>query len=142
MPEITKKRPEKLPGRFRSLVEWMPPCAIDDDEQMEEVLDVVDRLMARKSLTRGQERYLETLVQLLEVYERRRHAIDTSDLRGLDVLRSLVEESGMTASDLARLLDVHASMGSKILKGQRSLTLAHVRRLADHFRVRPDLFLP
>ena len=47
----------------------------------------------------------------------------------------------LNASDLARMLGVHASMGSKILKGQRSLTVDHLRKLADHFKVRPELFM-
>jgi hypothetical protein len=44
-----------------------------------------------------------------------KHHIDTSDLRGIDSLRRLLDENQMNASDLARLLGVHASMGSKML---------------------------
>ena len=40
----------------------------------------------------------------------------------------------MNASDLARLLDVHPSMGSKILRGERSLTVDHLRRCAQGSR--------
>ena len=47
----------------------------------------------------------------------------------------------MNASDLARLLDVHVSLGSKILKGERSLTVDHIRKLAVQFKVNPSLFL-
>jgi len=32
-------------------------------------------------------------------------------------------------------------MGSKILNGERSLTVEHLRLLADRFNVRPDLFM-
>jgi len=53
----------------------------------------------------------------------------------------LLADNDMSASDLARLLGVHASMGSKILKGERSLTVEHLRKLADRFKVRPDLFM-
>lgn len=45
------------------------------------------------------------------------------------------------ASDLARLLGTHPSMGSKILKGDRSLTVDHLRTLANRFSVRPELFM-
>ena len=34
---------------------------------------------------------------------------------------------------------VHASMGSKILKGDRSLTLGPIRKLAARFKVGPEL---
>ncbi len=47
----------------------------------------------------------------------------------------------MNASSLARLLGVHASMGSKILKGERSLTVDHLKLLAARFKVRADVFM-
>jgi HTH-type transcriptional regulator/antitoxin HigA len=92
-------------------------------------------------LTRGQERYLETLVQLVQAYEARHHAIETADISGIGVLKYLLAENDMSASDLARLLGVHVSMGSKILKGERSLTVEHLRKLAGRFKVSPEVFM-
>ena len=60
---------------------------------------------------------------------------------GIEALRYLLAENDMNASDLARLLGVHASMGSKILNGDRSLTVEHLRKLAARFLVRPELFM-
>lgn len=119
----------------------MPPQAIMDDVQHESTVEMIDRLMASGKLTKGQTLYLETLVQLVQAYEASHHAIDTSDLDAIEMLKHLMDERQMNASDLARLLGVHASMGSKILKGERSLTVEHVKKLATHFRVRPELFL-
>jgi HTH-type transcriptional regulator/antitoxin HigA len=136
-----KRRRPALPGRFEQLVQLLPPQAIRDAAQFQKTLDMIDGLMSRKKLTRGQELYLETLVQLVQAYEAEHHRIDTSDLSGINSLRHLLKENQMNASDLARLLGVHASMGSKILKGERSLTVEHVRKLAKHFSVRPELFI-
>lgn len=119
----------------------MPPRAIADDIQLDNAIKMVDRLMAIPKLTNGQVLYLETLTQLVGVYESKHHAIGTSDISGLDSLKYLLDENGMTGSDLARLLGLHASMGSKILKGDRSLTADHLRKLADRFRVEASLFL-
>ena len=77
----------------------------------------------------------------VEAYEASRYSIRTSGLSGLDSLKHLMEENHMNGSDLARLLGVHPSMGSKILKGERSLTVDHVRRLCEHFKVTPGLFI-
>jgi HTH-type transcriptional regulator/antitoxin HigA len=131
----------RLAGRFEALVELMPPQAIHSESQYQRTLDMIDRLMRQKKLTQGQSIYLETLVQLVQAYEAEHHCIDTSALRGIDSLRYLMSENQMNASDLARLLGVHASMGSKILKGERSLTVEHVRKLAARFGVRPELFI-
>jgi HTH-type transcriptional regulator/antitoxin HigA len=141
MPSTRTTTKKRLPGRFEELVRLMPPQAVMDDVYLDNALEMIDRLMAAGKLTKGQELYLETLVQLVEAYEADRHAIDTSDLSGLDSLRHLMKENGMNASDLARLLGVHASMGSKILRGERSLTVEHVRKLAARFRVSPQLFI-
>ncbi len=39
------------------------------------------------------------------------------------------------------LLGVHASLGSKILQGERSLTVDPIRKRAARFQVSPRLFL-
>jgi HTH-type transcriptional regulator / antitoxin HigA len=132
---------KKLPGRFEELVGIMPPQAIQDDVHYENTMEIIDRLMAVEKLTKGQELYLETLVQLIEAYEAEYYTIDTSDLSGLDCLKHLLEENEMNASDLARLLGVHPSMGSKILRGDRALTVDHLRKLSARFKVSPQLFI-
>lgn len=74
---------------------------------------MIDRLMSCRKRTKGQLLYMETLVQLVQAYEAKFHPIDASDLGGIDSLRHLLAENEMNASDLARLLGMHASMGSK-----------------------------
>ncbi len=140
MPAKTKSN-DKLPGRFEELVGLMPPQAITDDVHYENNVEMIDRLMTCGKLTKGQALYLETLVQLVQAYEAVHHAIDNSDISGLDALKHLMAENGMSASDLARLLGIHDSMGSKILKGARSLTIDHLKKLAARFRVNPAAFI-
>jgi HTH-type transcriptional regulator / antitoxin HigA len=130
-----------LPSQFEALVRLMPPQAILDDIHYRNTLEMIDRLTRLERLSDGQSLYLETLVQLVQAFEEERHAIETSDLSGLDSLKHLMDETHMSGSDMARLLGVHPSMGSKILKGERCLTLEHVRRLAEHFKVSPALFM-
>ena len=131
----------KLPAQFADLVRAMPPQAIVDDVHYRNTLEMIDRIGASGKLTKGQSVYLETLVQLVQVYEASHHAIDTSDISGIATLQYLMDENEMNASDLARLLDVHPSMGSKILKGERALTIDHVEKLAVRFRVNPSIFI-
>lgn len=141
MPATKTDRPTKLPGRFADLARALPPQAITDEHHHDQTVEMIDRLMAAGKLTRDQALYLETLVQLVQAYETAHHSIDSRDITGLDSLKHLLSENQMNASDLAQLLDVHASMGSKILKGERSLTVEHLRRLAARFKVSPALFI-
>lgn len=137
----TRNHQDKLPGRFEELVRLMPPQAIADDIQLDNAIEMIDRIMAIPKLTKGQALYLETLTQLVGVYESEHHAIDTGDISGLDSLKYLLDENSMSGTDLANLLEVHASMGSKILKGERKLTADHLRKLTERFHVEASLFL-
>ena len=141
MPTTRDASSRRLPARFDELARAMPPQAIIDDVHYENTLEMIDRLMAAGKLTRDQELYLETLVQLVQAYEAVHHSIETAQISGLDALKGLLAENDMNASDLARLLGVHVSMGSKLLKGERSLTVEHLRKLAERFRVSPALFM-
>jgi HTH-type transcriptional regulator/antitoxin HigA len=144
MPTIFHKKhlgKDKLPKAFEELVRAMPPQAIMDDVQHENTPEMVDRLMAAGKLTGGQRLYLETLVQLVQAYEARHHAIKTSDISGMNALKHLMAQNSMNASDLARLLGIHPSMGSKILNGERSLTVEHLQKLCERFKVSPALFI-
>jgi HTH-type transcriptional regulator/antitoxin HigA len=137
----TKLPTEKPPSSYAALVAEMPPQALLDETHYDNAVERIDRLMAAGKLTKDQQLYLETLVQLVEVYESKHHAIDLSDLTGIDALRHLLDSHNMTASDLARLLGIHPTMGSKLLNNDRALTVDHIKKLAAHFKVRPDLFL-
>ena len=141
MHTTVKSRCGKLSSRYDDLVRTMPPKAITDDIHLGTTVEMIDRLMVSGRLTKDQGLYLETLVQLVQAYEDKHHGIDTDDISGIDALRQLLSDNGMSASDLGRLLGMHASMGSKILKGERSLTVEHLRKLADRFKVQAGLFM-
>ena len=130
-----------LPGKLADLVGVKIPVAIADEKEYGETLKLIDRLMTLPKPTKGQSLYLQTLADLVHCYEEKHHAINTSDITPLDVLKSLMEEHNMNASDLARLLGVHVSLGSKLLKGDRALTIDHIKILAKHFRLAPAVFI-
>lgn len=101
--------------------------------------DIIDDLMAAERPDAGQRLYVETLVQLVQAYEAA--AVPIKAVGGLRILRHLLAENALTASGLARLLGVHASLGSKILKGERSLTVEHMKKLGARFKVDPGPFI-
>ena len=49
-------------------------------------------------------------------------------------------EHDMSASDLGHLLG-NRTLGAAILSGRRSLGKSHIKKLAEHFKVDPALFL-
>ena len=92
-----------------------------------------------KELSQDESDYLEVLFTLIEQFEEQHYPIRTL-ANPLDRLRYLVEQTDMSASDLGRLLGNRA-LGSKLLTGEREMSKAHIRLLAEHFKVEPGLFL-
>jgi HTH-type transcriptional regulator/antitoxin HigA len=80
---------------------------------------------------------LDTLGTLVRAYEEKHDPFP--DARGEDVLRLLMEEHGLTQSDLPEI----GSQGviSEILHGKRELNIRQVRLLAQRFHVSPAVFV-
>ncbi|MEX0746191.1 MAG: helix-turn-helix domain-containing protein [Phycisphaeraceae bacterium] len=129
-----------IPKTWDSLVRLYPLRPVHDEVDRENVTEIIDA-MAGHDLTPDQDDYLDAISTLLDAYESEHHAVETPDVSGLDVLRSLMDDHGISAAELGRLLDVHRSHAAKIVRGERSLTVDHLRRLSGHFKVRPDVFI-
>ena len=89
--------------------------------------------------TPDQADYFDLLCSLMEEYDAEK--VRWPKIRGVDVLKHLLDERGLTAADLSRLLDASRNVGAMILRGERNLTLAHVRKLAAYFKVGAELFV-
>jgi HTH-type transcriptional regulator/antitoxin HigA len=81
----------------------------------------------------------DVLVQLIEAYEAKHHAIEPLD--PVSFLRAHMENTGRTQADLARVLG-SASRASEILNRKRNLTLEMIRALVVAWNVPGDALLP
>ncbi len=140
MPRVATKPLGSLPKDLGSLMQMHPPVAIHDQVTYRNTQEIIDALTSVPRLSKDQMQYLDTLTILFEAYEEEHHALNESAISPLDALRFLLKENDLSASDLGRLLG-ERSLGSKILAGDRQLSKAHIRILADRFKVSADLFL-
>ena len=83
--------------------------------------------------------YFYLLCSLIEDYDAKN--VKWPKVTGVDILKHLLSEQGLAAADLSRLLGGSRNLGAMILRGERRLTLNHVRTLARHFGVSADVFL-
>ena len=135
----TKIEFARLPKDYTGLCGVLTPRPIHDKVDFENVAEITDAMAGHK-LTADQEDYFDLLCRLIEDYDKEH--VDAPKVTALDALRHLLDAHDMSAADLARLLDVHRTLGGMILRGERQLTLAHVRTLSKRFNVSADLFLP
>jgi len=115
----------------------IPLAPITTRTQYGKAMKVAAALASLSNLPSPVAHYLEILARNIEVYERDRFSGEHNPIGNL---RFLLSENGLSASDLGRILG-HRELGSKILKHQRQLTIDHIRKLADRFRVSPATFI-
>jgi HTH-type transcriptional regulator/antitoxin HigA len=80
---------------------------------------------------------METIGSLIETYESQNYP----DIEGnpIDVLKTLMEEHGLTQSDLPEI----GSQGvvSEIISGKRQLNVRQLKLLSERFKVSPVVFV-
>ena len=127
--------PDTAPEDFASLCAIHMPRAIHDKVDFENTLRVVDWIAVRAHLT-DQFDYAETLGELVSAYEHTNDMTVNFKLTGLNLLKEIVKQSSATQAKLASILGVEQGTVSKIMTGDRALTVLHAKRLASHFHVR------
>jgi HTH-type transcriptional regulator/antitoxin HigA len=130
---------DKLPKDYAGLIGFLMPRPISDNAELENATEIID-LMAGHDLNKDQEDYLDLMSDLVDKYEAANNEVKYADLEPVDALRYLMQENGMSASAIGRLLGDRA-LGSRILNGQRSISKKHARLLAEQFAVNIAVFL-
>ncbi len=126
---------------YLTLINYFPLRPIRSKQDYNAAVAILDRLAVRAegSLTPGEQDYFETLTMLIESYDKEHYA---ESVQGdpLSMLKYMMQECTMTQAELGRLLGNRA-LASLILNGRRQLSKSHIRKLADHFKVSPALFM-
>jgi HTH-type transcriptional regulator/antitoxin HigA len=141
MSTTTSRKPKAAPTTFDSLIgEWMP-TAIHDKAAYGNAMEMIRRLAVVPALNEDQTCYLDTLCVLVAAYEKDHRTVGKAKRKPLEILREFVASHRMKVRELGTLLGVSESAASMILKGDRALTLDHVRKLAERFKVSTALFV-
>lgn len=127
-----------LPKDYRSLVALFPPRPIHDRVGFDNTVEMIDT-MAGHALSKDQEDYLEILSRMIEDYETAARA--TRKVSGTQLLRALVDEHELTAAAVGKIIGVDSSHAAKIIRGDRSITTSHAKKIARRFAVRMDALL-
>ncbi len=133
---------QTMPGDYATLCRsvWLPR-PIRDKADHKAALAAIEPLWGHESnMNQDQTDWFELAADLIADYE----TATDKPVKSRPVterLAGLLETHGMKAVDLGQLLNLEASMGSKILNGTRQLTTLHIRKLARHFCLPADYFL-
>jgi antitoxin component HigA of HigAB toxin-antitoxin module len=121
---------------YLSLVQVFPLKKVRSEAEHAEALRISGHLIGLdRRLSAGESQYLDALVVLLREYEATHHDPKLPKTTGIDLLKHLMAEHGMTQRQLAGLLDIGESAASMILSGMRDLTKSHISALSRHFGI-------
>jgi len=137
---ITTQTRARKSGKRLAVTLRLAVWPIRNDEDYDRAMKVIEKLVLRDDLTAAEEARLEIFSVLIEAYDQEHYPIDTSHITPIDMLKSLMGDHGMNASDLGRLLG-NRSLGSLILNGKRQLSKAHIKKLCARFAMKPEAFL-
>ncbi|XOV73428.1 MAG: type II toxin-antitoxin system HigA family antitoxin [Verrucomicrobiota bacterium] len=129
-----------VPKDYSCLCSGYLPRPIHDDHEYAEAQKAIFELVGfEEQLTPDQTDYLEAVSTFIEQYDQQ--TVSWSRRNPKSILKYLMAEHGMSGADLARSLGMNESMGGKILRGERNLTVEHIRFLSSKFSVSPELFI-
>lgn len=116
-------------------------AGIQNEEQYTQALELVDHLL----LNDPENPLLDLVCAKITAWEESApefaefNAMAQAMPGGIAVIRTLMDQYGLTLSDLPEIGS--KSMVSRVLSGKRKLTLEHAKKLAARFGISPALFI-
>jgi len=129
------------------LAKKFPLRRIKTDEELDIASEIFSELGMKDKLSSAESNYLEVLEILIMDYEAKSPRIQAmlAEARAIPpqrILQSILEESGMSQSQLAREIGCHQENISAFLAGKRGLSKVNAVKLAKYFCLSADFFLP
>lgn len=131
--------PTKMNRRkYIELLTEAVPTVITSEEACDRIVAIVDRLAVKRDLSLEEDRLLELLSTLVEVYENQHCSIP--DAPPHVMIQQFMLDRGLRQADLVRVLGSR-SLVSEVVNGKRKPSKTQVKSLGEFFGVSPELFL-
>ena len=129
-----------LPKDYTGLCQRYVPRPLHDSTDYASARQAIEPLLGfEDQINADQADYLEAVSSFIEAYDQTR--VKWPKGTPLDTIKFLLEQHDLSAADLSRILGSDRSLGPKLLRGERRLTLDHIRTLAQRFNIEPGILL-
>jgi HTH-type transcriptional regulator/antitoxin HigA len=125
--------------KYLELLKQYPPRPIHNEEDLEMMQQVINRLLDKPQLTAEEREYLNVLGALIYEYEENQEPIP--DIYGLELLKFILEERNLQKQDLLSIFESKSTLDD-IFDGLQELTPIYIQKLANFLNISPDLFFP
>ena len=131
----------KATNAYLAHIKRFPLRPIRDEETLDAASDIYSELILKANRrTSDEDDYLTVLGRLIREFEE--STFPTAPRMTPErALASLMEDNKLGQSEIARELQISQSAISEFLSGKRGLSKAIVLKLANRFKVSPELFL-
>jgi HTH-type transcriptional regulator / antitoxin HigA len=126
------------PAKYGRLCAEALPKVIEKDEEFDRMAAKIEALDRKTNLSPEEKALAELLAKLIEEYDDRNYPLPEEPPHR--ILLHLMEQKGLRQADLLPIFGSR-SVASAVLRGKRELSKAHIRKLAEFFKVSPALFL-
>ncbi|MBE9088806.1 transcriptional regulator [Microcystis aeruginosa LEGE 11464] len=125
--------------KYLELLKQYPPRPIHNEEDLEMMQQVINRLLDKPQLTAEEREYLNVLGALIYEYEENQEPIP--DIYGIELLKFILEERNLQKQDLLSIFESKSTLDD-IFDGLQELTPIYIQKLANFLNISPDLFFP
>jgi HTH-type transcriptional regulator / antitoxin HigA len=144
---VTKKRANEArsfarqvnPRKYAELLAEALPATIANDEELERIAAIVDRLAVKPRLSPEETRLLTLLSTLIEIYEDEHYPIP--DAPPHVMIQGFMQDRGLRNKDLEPILG-SSGVTSEVISGKRKPSKTQIKKLAEFFEVSPEFFVP
>jgi HTH-type transcriptional regulator/antitoxin HigA len=124
--------------KYVELLAKAVPTVITSEQEYDRIVAIVDRLAVKRDSSVEEERLLELLSTLVEVYENERYPIP--DAPPHVMIQQFMLDRGLRQADLVSVLGSR-SLVSEVVNGKRKPSKLQIKNLGEFFGVSPELFL-
>ena len=125
---------KKITSTYMELITTFPPPPITNEAELIATQNQINSILDKGKLTQDDRDYLKVLGTLVYDYEDKNEPMPT--LKGVQLLKALLEESNLQPQDLAPIF-LSESIVLDILDGKRELTASQIKELAAFFHISP-----
>jgi HTH-type transcriptional regulator / antitoxin HigA len=126
------------PAKYGSLCAEVVPKVIESDDEFDRLSEKLEHLTFQKERTVEEETVAQLLLKLIQDYEDSHHELP--NMAPHKLIQYLMEQRKLHQADLLPVFGSR-SIASDVITGRRAPSKAHIRRLADFFKMPADLFL-
>lgn len=124
---------------YTQLLTEYQPRPIRSRREHARALASVEKLIDKPRPSSAEKEMIELLSTLIDDYEER--IWPTPEISSRELLQFLLEQQGLSQTELARQTGIPQSTIANVISGRRELSKANVLALSRHFKLSPSLFM-